>query len=75
MKQLIAKGRWQQSRGKLRKIWGKLTRNPCAEFLGEQEIMQGKLREFHARSGNSRDAPFTALSEFGYSRHHRDLVT
>lgn len=30
-------------------MWGKLTHNPYEEFLGEQEIVKGKIEEYYAR--------------------------
>ncbi len=55
MNQFMAIERWKQMRGKIRKLWGKLTRNPHAEFLGEQDRMEGKIEEYYARrNGDSR---------------------
>ena len=57
MNQLISKGRWKQMRGSIHKMWGKLTHYPGAEFLGEQNIMEGKLEEYYAgRCSDFRDA-------------------
>jgi uncharacterized protein YjbJ (UPF0337 family) len=71
---MMATGRWKQTRGKIRKMWGKLTRNPCEEFFGEQDIIEGKLEEFHARTSGSRGPLWPARSGFGYAARQRDLV-
>jgi hypothetical protein len=49
MHRFISKGRWKQIRGRIQRAWGKWTRNPCAEFFGEREIMEGKIADFQAR--------------------------
>ncbi|TAK34485.1 MAG: CsbD family protein [Lysobacteraceae bacterium] len=58
MNQFPSKGRWKQMRGRIHKTWGQLTHNPYEEFLGEQEIVEGKIEEFGARkSSDSRGRP------------------
>jgi uncharacterized protein YjbJ (UPF0337 family) len=76
MHQIMSKGRWKQMRGRIHKVWGKLTRNPCAEFLGEQDIMEGKLEEYYAsRNGDIRGAHQSARPDYRYAgRGHGDLV-
>lgn len=48
MNQFLSKGRWKQIRGRIQKMWGRLTHNPYEEFRGEQEIMKGKIEEYDA---------------------------
>lgn len=58
MNQFASKGCWKQMRGRIHKMWGQLTHNPYQEFLGEQDIVEGKIEEFHARkSSGSRGTP------------------
>jgi len=72
MDQFMSKGRWKQMRGKIHKIWGKLTHNPHEEFLGEQNIVEGKIEEYHARmSSDSRGElrPWRTGNSYGGRRH------
>ena len=76
MNQFLSKGRWKQMRGRIQKMWGKLTHNPYEEFLGEQEIVEGKIEEYYARkSGDSRGTFRPARTGNSYAgRRHGNLV-
>ena len=45
MNNTIVKGKWRQTRGAVRKQWGKLTNDDVAMFLGDGEQLVGKLQE------------------------------
>lgn len=45
----VMKGRWKQVRGRCRKAWGRLMRDPFEEFRGERDIVDGKLEEHYSR--------------------------
>ncbi len=75
MNQFMSKGRRQQMRGKFKKLWGRLTHNPYCEFLGEQDIIEGKLDEYYARrSGDSHGALRPRTGKRYIGRRHDDLV-
>lgn len=68
MNQFLSQGRRKQIRGKIQKMWGKLTHNSYEEFLGEQEIMEGKIEEYYARkSCDSRGTPRPARAGNSYA--------
>jgi uncharacterized protein YjbJ (UPF0337 family) len=54
MDRSILKGRWKQWRGRCRKAWGKATGNLFEEFLGERDMIDGKIEEHYARSASLR---------------------
>lgn len=51
---IMSAGRWKQIRGRVQKAWGRLKHDPCEEFLGEWDIMEGKIEEYKA--SKDRDA-------------------
>jgi uncharacterized protein YjbJ (UPF0337 family) len=54
MHELISSGRWKQWRGRVHKMWGKLTHNPYVQFLGELDMVEGKIEEYQARQHGPR---------------------
>lgn len=43
----IFKGQWEEVKGKLRQVWGKLTDDDLQELKGNQEEIFGKLQKHY----------------------------
>lgn len=44
------KGNWNQLKGRVRRQWGKLTKDELDIIRGDQEILIGKIQEHYGRS-------------------------
>ena len=61
MNQTVMKGKWHQTKGAVRKQWGKLTDDDVKMFLGEGEVLTGKLQE---RYGYTRERAEREVTDF-----------
>lgn len=57
----IIKGNWQQTKGKVKEHWGKLTDDDLTRIAGERDQLAGKLQE---RYGIARDEVEEQLAKF-----------
>ncbi len=57
----IIKGSWQQTKGKVKEHWGRLTDDDLTRIAGERDQLAGKLQE---RYGIARDEVEEQLAKF-----------
>ncbi|HEY7704060.1 MAG TPA: CsbD family protein [Acidimicrobiia bacterium] len=57
---LADEGRWQQARGRIRKMWGKLTDQELEEARGSWDGLVGKIKEV---TGETTDSVQTKLQD------------
>lgn len=61
MNREIAKGQWQQLKGKLRQKWGKLTDDDVERLDGRYESLVGKV---HEKYGRTKEEIATEVNDF-----------
>lgn len=48
----VIKGNWQQTKGKIKEQWGKLTDDDLVRIAGERDQLLGKLQERYGMARN-----------------------
>ncbi len=73
MNQSVAKGQWQELKGKIKQKWGKLTEDDVTKFEGNWDQLKGKLIQTY---GYTKDAVVKEIDEFkaGMSARADDQV-
>lgn len=57
----IFEGKWEETKGKMKKAWGKLTDNDLTEIEGNQQEVYGKLQKHY---GYTKDEAEKAVRDF-----------
>lgn len=63
----IFDGKWEEVKGKMKKVWGKLTDNDLKEIEGNQQEIFGKLQKHY---GYTEDQVKKAVKDFQDTPHH-----
>jgi uncharacterized protein YjbJ (UPF0337 family) len=57
----IFEGKWEETKGKMQKAWGKLTDDDFEQIKGNQQEIYGKLQKHY---GYTRDQADKAIKDF-----------
>lgn len=63
----IFQGSWQELKGQMKQVWGKLTDDDLKQIEGNQQEIFGKLRRYY---GYSEDEAQKAVKDFQSKTHH-----
>ena len=63
----IFEGKWEETKGKMKQAWGKLTDDDFEQIQGSQQEIYGKLQKHY---GYSKDQAEKAIKEF-QQKHFR----
>jgi len=57
----IFEGKWEETKGKMKQVWGKLTDDDFKQLEGNQQEIYGKLQKHY---GYSKDQAEKAIKDF-----------
>lgn len=57
----IFEGKWEETKGKMKQVWGKLTDDDLTQIEGNQQEIYGKLQKYY---GYSRDEADRVINDF-----------
>ncbi|MGC1183041.1 CsbD family protein [Legionella sp.] len=63
----IFEGKWEEVKGKMKQLWGKLTDDDLKKIEGNQQEIFGKLQKHY---GYSEDEAKKVVKEFQHKNHH-----
>lgn len=63
----IFEGKWEETKGKLKQAWGKLTDDDMRMIEGAHQEIYGKLQKYY---GYSRDEAERRIKDFCKNKHH-----
>ncbi len=63
----IFEGKWEEVKGKMKSVWGKLTDDDLKQIEGNQEEIYGKLQKHY---GYTRDEVKKAIKDFQHKIKH-----
>lgn len=67
MNKEIFEGKWDEVKGKMKQVWGKLTDDDLKQLEGNQQEIYGKLKKYY---GYSEDQVQKAIKDFQKRMHH-----
>ena len=63
----IFQGKWEEVKGQMKQVWGKLTDDDLKQIQGNQEALFGKLRKHY---GYTEDQAKRVVQDFHKKMHH-----